>query len=111
MKRLFQFGLSLTLLAALVLAACNNTSGGGKLKQTRDDPTFQVTLHIVPDNQITAKCAELGVEYEADGCNAFNLDKKTCDIYVSGQRWSGDTDRLAIMGHELWHCRFGKWHD
>ena len=103
------------LIAAAVLAACtpqsNESTGSGKLKQTRKDYTFTMNVVIVPENKITETCTKLGVQYDANGCAKFDLDKKECTIYVMPQRYPEDRDRLVIIGHETWHCVYGRWHD
>lgn len=94
---------------AATLIACGGSEPA--LKQTRDDQTFQMVVNIVPEDKITDTCTKLGVQYEANGCAAFNLDTKVCNIYVMPQRYQQDVDRLTIIGHEVWHCRYGVWHD
>jgi hypothetical protein len=96
-------------LLSLLLAACGGESE--PLRQTRDDREFTVSMHIVDERDIAKTCADLGVLYEANGCAAFNLDTKHCDVYVMPQRFAHDGERLETIGHELWHCRFGRWHD
>jgi hypothetical protein len=104
----------IALLSILALSSCNNQTVYGsreKLKHTRDDKTFTMTVELIDADKITEHCSNLGVPYEANGCTAFNLDTKHCTIYVSGQRFTHDEERLTIIGHETWHCRFGEWHD
>lgn len=96
---------------ALLLASCDSNTPSAPIKQTRDDPVFTTELVIVPEHQIKKTCADLGVVYEANGCNAYYLDEKKCVIYVMPQRYPQDEQRLTIIGHELWHCRYGEWHD
>jgi hypothetical protein len=98
-------------LTAVLLAACNPSSSELPLKHTRDDKTFTMNVEIVADSQIEQKCSDLGVKYEANGCAAFDTVTKVCTIYVMGQRFQQDDDRLIIIGHETWHCRYGQWHD
>lgn len=103
---------SFFLIAVLsLIAACGSGSSEQPLKQTRDDKTFTMNVVIVPEAQIQQKCSDLGVQYEANGCNAFDTVSKICTIYVMPQRFQQDTERLTIIGHELWHCRYGQWHD
>jgi hypothetical protein len=97
------------LLSFLALSACDNSPK--PLMHTRDDPNFTTEIVIVPDNKITETCNKLGVQYEANGCNAFYPVEKKCVIYVMPQRFMYDEQRLSIIGHELWHCRYGEWHD
>jgi hypothetical protein len=98
-------------IAALALLASCGDSNNQPLKQTRDDPKFSVELVIVPEHSIKKTCADLGVQYEANGCTAFHTPANHCVIYVMPQRFMHDEQRLSIIGHELWHCRYGEWHD
>lgn len=93
----------------LALVACTPSSTE-ELKSTRVDTTFQMHVIVVQPEQITQVCSTLGVEYKANGCSKFDLDKKICTIYVMPQRFVQDEERLVIIGHETWHCVFGKWH-
>ena len=97
--------------AILAISACDQApSYGEKIVPTRDDKTFTMTVETVPESRITEQCATLGVKYEANGCAAFDLDKKHCTIYVVEPRGLDDMERLSVIGHETWHCRFGQWH-
>lgn len=98
------------LLSIIALVSCSKQDTT-PLKQTRDDKTFTMIMEIVPQQKMTELCTKLGVQYEANGCASFNLDTKVCTIYVMPQRFQQDEERLAIIGHETWHCRYGKWHD
>lgn len=105
--------LALPLIMAILLSACspNEVDGSASLKQTRDDKIFTMTVELVSPSEITQFCSKLGVSYDANGCSSFNLDTKHCTIYVMPQRFTEDKERLTIIGHETWHCRFGRWHD
>jgi len=94
-----------------LLAACDNYSGQEKIKPTRADKTFTMTVEVVPEKEMESHCSQLGVTYDANGCAAFNLDTKHCTIYVMEPRHVDDTERFAIIGHETWHCMNGRWHD
>lgn len=98
------------LLSFLALAGCGDNKPT-PLKQTRDDPNFTTEVVIVPENKINQLCTDLGVQYEANGCSAFYMPARKCIIYVMPQRFMYDKERLEIIGHELWHCRYGEWHD
>ena len=102
------------LTALLLLASCDNGqvfSSPEKLKQTRNDETFTMTIKLMDADKLQEHCSKLGVPYEANGCSAFNLDTKHCTVYVAPQRFSQDEEHLVVLGHEAWHCRFGRWHD
>jgi hypothetical protein len=81
------------------------------LKQTRDDKTFTMVIEIIHPDKINEKCNSIGSLGDVNGCAAFNLDTKVCTIYVMPQRFQHDEERLVTIGHETWHCRYGKWHD
>lgn len=69
-----------------------------------------MTVEVIPEHKITEHCSNLGVTYDANGCTAYNLDTNSCTIYVVEPRSVDDTDRFAVIGHETWHCRYGRWH-
>ena len=100
----------LTTAMLLLLASCTDTPSNA-LHPTRDDKEFTMRVEIIDSDKITEKCTELGVQYESNGCASFNLDTKICTIYVMPLRSQDDTDRMTIIGHETWHCRYGNWHD
>lgn len=98
------------LLALFLLTGCDAVNKE-PLKQTKDDQVFTVDLRVIPEIAVTELCTKLGVKYNANGCNSFNHTTKVCTIYVAAPRYVEDADRLAIIGHELWHCRFGEYHE
>lgn len=98
------------LLSIFALISCSRQDTT-PLKQTRDDKTFTMVVEVVPQQKMKELCTKLGVQYDANGCAAFNLDTKICTIYVMPLRYQDDQERMAIIGHETWHCRYGKWHD
>ena len=103
--------LVLSMLSLLIIAGCGqSTSFGEAIVPTRDDKTFTMTVEVIPEDKITQHCSDLGVKYDADGCAAFNLDTKHCTIYVVAPRGLDDVERMSVVGHETWHCRFGQWH-
>ncbi len=82
-----------------------------ELKQTRDEQNFSVDFRVVPEAKINKVCSELGVEYKANGCSTFNPKINLCTIYVVPITDVDDTKHLAVIGHELWHCRYGEFHE
>jgi hypothetical protein len=95
---------------AALLASCMDTDPT-PLKQTRDVDFFTTKIVNVEAHRIVDVCNKLGVPYEANGCAAYYPDKNHCVIYIMPQRFMHDSERLALIGHELWHCRYGQWHD
>lgn len=94
-----------------LMVGCGDVGPTTKLKQTRNDKSFTMTVEIVEEDHITKVCDALGAGSDKNGCAAFDLDAKSCTIYVMPQRHAHDTERLALVGHETWHCRYGVWHD
>lgn len=101
--------ISTALVALALLVGCN--SNEVPLKQTRDDNTFTMTVQLIDADKITDKCNSLGTTSDSNGCATFDTVSKVCTIYVMPQRYQQDEERLIIIGHETWHCRFGQWHD
>ena len=99
------------LIIPLLVFACTSVNNSRPpVLKTRDDPTFTVTLVLMSPEAVTVKCASLGVP-ERKACNAFTTGTKQCTIYAPPQRYAEDEERLETLGHELYHCRFGQWHD
>lgn len=100
----------LFLLLPLLLSCGDSAFSPEPIVPTRDDETFTMTVKVVPSGSIQERCSSLGVDYDANGCAAFDLDTKHCTIFVAAPRHVDDQERFAIIGHETWHCRFGRWH-
>lgn len=100
----------IALCLCFILVSCGDADRV-PLKQTRDVDKFTTQIVNVDSGQIANVCTKLGVPYEANGCTAYYPDKNHCVIYIMPQRFMHDAERLALIGHELWHCRYGKWHD
>jgi hypothetical protein len=98
-------------LLVIGLAACDQLNVNEQIKPTRDDATFTMTVEAMSADKITEHCSALGVQYDANGCAAFNLDTKHCTIYVVAPKHANDTEQFAVIGHETWHCRYGAWHE
>lgn len=102
--------LVILIFTAILVSSCDKKPNF-ELAHTRNDPNFSVELILIDEGKIEQVCRDLGVQYEANGCAAFYSEQKLCKIYVQPQRYVNDAARLEIIGHELWHCRFGEWHD
>lgn len=102
---------NLLLLISLILFVSGNNAAATELRKPRNDKTFTLIMEVLPFEKVTAKCKEIGAGEDKNGCAAFNLDTKVCTIYVAPQRYQFDDQRLAIIGHEVWHCRYGAWHE
>ena len=103
MKKIISF------LALFGLVSCND--GTRALKQTWEMDEFTTKVVLVREDRIQEVCSNLGVPYDANGCGAIDVSKKKCTIYVMPQRYQEDAQRLQIIGHEIWHCMYGQWHD
>ena len=93
----------------MLVASCSKINNE-PIVPTRDQEQFTMIVKIIPNDDITEFCNKLGVGYDANGCASYNLDTNECTIYVVTPRHVDDTERFAVIGHETWHCRFGKWH-
>lgn len=100
-------------LFSIFVASCEKGSVNDTkaIPQSRDVETFKMTVTIVDETKIKKVCTDLGVNYDANGCASYNFETNHCTIYVMPQRFSQDKERLEIIGHEVWHCRYGVWHD
>jgi len=95
---------------ALVMIRVYAGFGTEPIVPTQDVQNFTVTLNFVNPRDITQKCTDLGVPYDANGCNAFYTATNHCEVFVMMPRYVGDEDRMAIIGHEIMHCRYGRYH-
>lgn len=102
--------LIILLVSVFALASCDRFSQQ-PLTQTRDTKTFTMTVEVVPENQITEVCEKQGLDFKANGCAVYVPETNHCTIYVMPQRFVRDQERLTLIGHETWHCRFGQWHE
>lgn len=104
--------MKLILLTVLIfsVASCTDNMQQEKITPTRNDKSFTMTVNFLPNDDIKDFCTKLGVSYEANGCTAFNLETKHCNIYVVEPKYVTDVERLRIMGHETLHCIYGKYH-
>lgn len=97
-------------LSLMFITSCSENAGTEKIKPTRFDRSFTMTVNFLPNDKIKDFCTELGVSYEANGCTAFDLEKKHCNIYVVEPRYVQDSERMTVIGHETLHCVYGKYH-
>ena len=101
------------LLGLATVSACGETP----IAPTRDESSWTTIIVAIPDfRNIADVCEHLGAQANAThsnegGCNTFNRDTRVCTIYVHLPRYFEDYKRFEVMGHELEHCKFGKWHD
>jgi hypothetical protein len=99
-----------------------DAEGHEDILPTREET--QVTLVLRQyDNpkQVVQACLKMGawpglsVEqvlrgHPAPGCNAFDLDTKTCTVHTLRPRYVEDSDRMENLGHETLHCFEGAYH-
>lgn len=106
------------LLTGIALSICVSAVFAGEtpLLQDRNEEVWATSIVEVPDfDNIADVCEALGAEANATysnvgGCNSFNTATKRCVIYVHAPRYLEDYKRFAILGHELWHCKHGRFH-
>lgn len=93
------------------VASCSESAHQEKITPTRNDKSFTMTVNFIPNDEIKDFCSKLGVTYEANGCTAFNLETKHCNVYVAEPRYVSDNERMRVLGHETLHCVYGKYHE
>ncbi len=94
----------------LSFAGCDKP-GVQALKKDRDQSQFMLVTHFLPLKQVQEICTKLGLQYKVNGCNTYDSSTNVCTIYAEPQEYQEDHKNLATIGHEVWHCRYGKWHD
>ena len=87
-----------------------------EVKPTVERTQVTVRVHWMSREALQDKCAELGAWGGVNphikrpvGCDAFNLDTNTADIYAEKPR-EVDDERTTVLGHELLHALEGKYH-
>lgn len=76
-----------------------------------DHPAILLQAHTSPDPaEIQAACesAHPGIASPLLGCAIPR--GRVCEIWVT-QPSAGQVSDLEIVGHEVWHCLFGDYHD
>ena len=106
-------------IAGLILLILLGCVQGEKVTPTREMESF--TLHVVmlePD-EVVQTCIRLGA-WPADeanaaakhrhlGCAVARLDAKECTVY-SPRPVTVDDQSTTVLGHEVLHCAFGRYH-
>ena len=75
----------------------------------------QFTMRIKEYNSVNGlreACAKIGAQTNANegGCATFDTVTKSCTIYVLKLQSSDDRNEMSLWGHELAHCKYGKYH-
>lgn len=101
------------ILASLIALSLNAFAEPEPFKPTRHEDQF--TMRINEYNtvkRLREACADLGAQtnYNEGGCAVFDNVTKSCTIYVLKLKNSEDRDEMGLWGHELAHCKYGKYH-
>ena len=61
---------------------------------------------------LRAKCEDMGAKVgtREAGCATFDPNVKLCTIYVLKLESSEARDQMWVWGHELAHCKYGRYH-
>ena len=97
------------LLATLALSACT----GVLLRSDFERDRVSLVSHVLPVQNVRNVCADLSgdLKLEARGCARFSARVETCEIFVPEPRDQDDAATFATIGHEVWHCPRGRFHD
>lgn len=112
--------LRLVLLLAIVPAA-----QGGTITPERQLTDLQVRVTLLEPDRLVDTCHGLGAWGNTPkhvvaaamrgsgwvGCSAFNEDTGHCVVYAVRPRHVDDRTAMAVLGHEILHCMWGRWHE
>jgi len=104
----------LVLLSVLVITACSNIS---TLHPTANRSDVKVIMVWDTQPHVKKICSTLGSwggkmppENLSVGCNSYVESENTCVVYAT-KPVSLDDKFTEILGHEVYHCFSGKYHD
>lgn len=80
--------------------------------------TLAITTHMYPDDEsVTAArnayLKDLGqppVDDQVQGWSVWTATSPACEIHAVPPRSFADSKRIWVLGHELAHCLYGKFH-
>jgi hypothetical protein len=80
----------------------------------RHDTSFTLHVLFMPPERAAATCADYGVNETVPnrverGCTLFHMDTMECEVIVPVPERLDD-QRTLILGHEVLHCAFGRYH-
>jgi hypothetical protein len=83
------------------------------LKPDYEKHTVLVQLAVVPQERISNTCAALANDPGrlSGACARHSRDDRPCQIFAVEPGHLHDTGAFAALGHELWHCFRGSFHD
>lgn len=99
-------------LIAVLLAGC--ASPEIPLKRDYEKQTVLVQLTVIPPERISSLCAGMANDpgRQSGACARHSPDPaRPCQIFAVEPRHLNDTWAFAALGHELWHCMRGSFHD
>lgn len=102
------------LITALSLCSCAAVDGfqysrdvGSKEAIARALPKGEVTVvwRFGTSDWVSVMCAEAGKTQTVHGCAMRDRDSDRCVLFAVEPADFQDRDRLAVLGHEFWHCQ------
>ena len=100
------------LMFATASACASATRDDEPFSPTRSESVMTVSIVAGGTAGIRERCNALGA-YSAvgvPGCAVTDTVAKTCTVYVVLPQKMSDQERFAILGHEVLHCFFGRYH-
>jgi hypothetical protein len=103
--------ISVAALLAPLLAAC---AAPEPLKPDYQRDDVRLHAHVYDDYpQLMRTCAGLMLhpELTVGACARHTVAHDTCEIFIPQPRHQTDDIVFAMIGHEVWHCLRGRFHD
>ncbi len=98
---------------AVVFAALLFGCSAAPLHEEFERNEVSLVTHVLPRENVRAVCADLSGDLKlmARGCARFSPGVPTCDIFIPEPRNQDDATAFTTIGHEVWHCLRGRFHD
>jgi hypothetical protein len=103
----------LAIAAALILSSCN--PGGERIEPKRVNTAFTIEVHMDTVERVRDWCTSVGAWPSGStgrqevGCARFFLDRNHCEVHVPTPAYVDDKP-TEVLGHEVLHCVYGRYH-
>ena len=102
------------LIYAALLAVAAPAMAEVAFEPTRHEDSWVMTVHEFESRgRLASYCESIGAQIAPRGeagCAVFDPNTKTCTINVLSLQNSEDRDQMNVWGHELAHCKYGRYH-
>ena len=91
------------------------SAGCAETNMLKDFEVYRVSVRLIimDKDRISAFCESIidRPGDHLDGCARWSKDRTSCEIYVTAPEYANDFARMATIGHEVWHCFRGRFHN